>query len=168
MDFKKRKIIRKLDTVGTQLNVWINDAPWLSDETKFIYDFRTDRQIKMFNDTNEEKSTRPPGIYLYYIDHDRHSLLIPDGHSGVVSPVEEKIAYLKDKGIYVYNVNTKSNELLYTLSNKEKTAFVKWTPNGEYVYFESYSIDNSAPNGAFLIRISDKRKMRTDWIKVFY
>lgn len=168
MDFKKRKTIRKLDTVGTQLNVWINDAPWLSDETKFIYDFRTDRQIKKYNDTSIEKTTRQTGIYLYDINLDKHSLLIPEGYSGEVSPVEDKIAYLKDKGIYVYNINTKSNELLYTLSNQEKTAFVKWTPNGEYIYFETGSVYTSAPVGAFLIRISDKLKMRTDWIKVFY
>ncbi len=168
MDFKKREIIKKLDTVGMSLNVWINDAPWLSNENSFIYDFRTDRKIRMYNDTSEERLTKQAGIYLYDINLDKHSLLIPDGFSGVVSPLEDKIAYLKDKGIHVYNVNTKSNELLYSLSNKEKTAFVKWTPNGKYIYFESYSVNNFGSDGAFLIRISDKRKIKTDWIKAFY
>jgi hypothetical protein len=157
MDFKKREIIRKLDTVGMSLNVWINDAPWLSNENNFIYDFRTNREIKMYNDTNEERMTGQAGIYLYDINLDKDSLLIADGYSGVVSPIEDKIAYLKEKGIYVYNINTKSNELLYSLSNKEKTAFVKWTPNGEYLYFESYSVNNFGNDGAFLIKISDKR-----------
>lgn len=167
MDFKKKEIIRKLDTVGMSLNVWINDAPWLSNESSFIYDFRTDRKIKMYNDTSEERITEQPGVYLYDINLNKNSLLIPDGYSGVVSPVEDKIAYLKDKGIYVYDVNTKSNDLLYSLTKKEKTAFVNWTPNGNYIYFESYSIDNSALNGAFLIRISDKLKMRISGISGF-
>lgn len=168
MDFKKREIIKKLDTVGMSLNVWINDAPWLSHESSFIYDFRTDRKIKMYNDTSEERMTEQAGIYLYDINLNKKSLLIPEGYSGVVSPLEDKIAYLKDKSIYVYNVNTKSNELLYSLSKKEKTAFVNWTPNGDYIYFESYSVNNFGADGAFLIRISDKRKLRTDWMKTFY
>lgn len=168
MDFKKREIIRKLDTVGMSLNVWINDAPWLSNETSFIYDFRTDRKIKMYNDTSEERMTEQAGIYLYDINLNKKSLLIPDGYSGVVSPLEDKIAYLKDKNIYIYDVNTKSNELLYSLSKNEKTAFVNWTPRGDYIYFESYSVNNFASDGAFLIRPSDKRKLRTDWIKTFY
>lgn len=168
MDFKKREIIRKLDTVGMSLNVWINDAPWLSNENSFIYDFRMDREIKMYNDTSEERMTKQAGIYLYDINLEKNSLLIPNGFSGEVSPLEDKIAYLKDSGIYVYNVSTKSNQLLYSLSNKEKTAFVKWTPNGEYIYFESYSVNNFGTDEPFLIRISDKRKLRTDWIKPFY
>jgi Tol biopolymer transport system component len=168
MDFKKREVIRKLDTVSMSLNVWINYAPWLSNESSFIYDFRTDRKIKMYNDTSEERMTEQSGIYLYDINLDKKSFLIPDGYSGVVSPLEDKIAYLKGKSIYVYDVNKKSNELLYSLSKNEKTAFVNWTPNGDYIYFESYSVNNFGSDGAFLIRLSDKRKLRTDWIKTFY
>lgn len=168
MDFKTRAIVRKLDTVGMSLNVWINEAPWLSNENSFIYDFRTDRNVKMYNDTSEERRIKQAGIYLYDINLDKTSLLIPDGYSGVVSPLEDKIAYLKDKGIYVYNVSTKASELLYSLNNNEKTAFVNWTPNGDYIYYESYSVNYLGANRAFLIRISDKRKFRTDWIKTFY
>src|SRR6266850_2178623 len=63
MDYRTRNIIRKLDTVGFSLNVWINNEPWLSDETTFIYDFRTDRRINMVDDTTNAVAGRQPGIY---------------------------------------------------------------------------------------------------------
>lgn len=166
MDFKKREVIKKLDTVGMSMNLWINDAPWLSDENRFIYDFRTDRNIKMYNDTSEERISREPGIYVYNLSLNKHSLLIPGANAGEVSPREDKIAYLKGKGIYVYDVNTQSNELLFSLSTKDKTAQVKWTPDGQYIYFRSYRINNPSSN-AFLIRVSDKRKIRVSGISEF-
>lgn len=163
MDYKNGEILKKLDTVGLSMNVWINNNPWLSDENRFIYDFRTDRQIKMWDDQSKDAPSGRSGIYLYNIERNEHSLIIAGGYSGEVSPTDDKIAYLKDKAIWVYDVATKSNDLLYKLGKKESAPSVEWTPDGKYVYFVSYEdfmfdlLFNSYSN---LIGLQDKRLMK--------
>lgn len=163
MDYKNGEILKKLDTVGLSMNVWIRNNPWLSDENRFIYDFRTDRKIKIAGDNSEDVPLGQPGIYLYNIERNEHSSLIAGGYSGEVSPTDDKIAYLKDKAIWVYDVATKSNDLLYKLGKKESASSVEWTPDGKYVYFVSYEdfmfdlLFNSYSN---LIRLQDKRLMK--------
>jgi Tol biopolymer transport system component len=162
MNYKTRDIIKRIDTIGLSLNAWINDSPWLSDETRFIYDFRTDRQIKMANDTSKSTPARQPGIYLYDLAKNKQTLLIDGGYSGEVSPTADKIAFLKDKKVCVYDITTKTTEILYTLSSNERTAYVDWTPDGEYVFFRRFkdyplTLFTSSPT---LIRLSDKKVMR--------
>ena len=114
MDYTTRNIIRQIDTVGLSLNAWINDNPWLSDESRFIYDFRTDRQIRMATDTSKSTPVGQPGIYLYDLKENKQTLLIEGGYSGEVSPTADKIAFLKDKKVCVYDITAKTTEILYT------------------------------------------------------
>jgi Tol biopolymer transport system component len=162
MDYKTRGIIKKIDTIGLSMNAWLNDSPWLSDESRFIFDFRADRQIKMASDTSNSTPTQEPGIYLYDLIENKQILLIQGGYSGEVSPKADKIAFLKDKKVCVYNITTKKTEVLYTLKSNERTAYVDWTPNGEYVFFRRFkdyplTLFTSSPT---LIRLSDKKVMR--------
>ncbi len=163
MDYKKNEIVKKLDTVALSKNIWINNRPWLKDENRFIYDFRTDRKMRIADDKSENEPTGESGIYLYNTETDEYSLLIPGGYSGEVSPTVDKIAYLKDKGIWVYDVDSKSHELLYTLNKKESTASVEWTPDGNYVYFvsyEDYFYDLFFNSYQTLIRLTDKKLLK--------
>lgn len=169
MDYKSRDITTRIDTIGLSLNAWINDSPWLSDETKFIYDFRTDRQIKMANDTSKSIPTEQPGIYLYDLTKNSQTLLIEGGYSGEVSPTEDKIAFLKDKKVCVYDITTKKTEILYALKSNERTAYVDWTPDGQYVFFRRFK---DYPLTLFtssrtLIRLKDKKVMRVKEYDLF-
>lgn len=163
MDYKKNEIVKKLDTVALSNNVWINSRPWLSDENRFIYDFRTDRKMKLADGKSENESPGQSGIYLYNIETDEYSLLISGGYSGEVSPTADKIAYLKERGIWVYDINTKTNELLYTLNKKESTSSVEWTPDGQYIRFTSYEdyfYDFFFDTYSNLLRTTDKKLLR--------
>jgi len=162
MDYKTRDIIKRIDTLGFSLNAWINDNPWLSDESRFIYDLRTDRQIKMVNDTSNSTLAGQPGIYLFDLRTNQQSLLIEGGYSGEVSPTADKIAFLKDKKVCVYDMTTKMTDVLYTLKSNERTAYIDWTPNGEYVFFRRFK---DYPLYFFtssrtLIRLKDKKVMK--------
>lgn len=163
MDYKKNEIVKKLDTVALSNNVWINNRPWLSDENRFIYDFRTDRKMKLADGKSENESPGQSGIYLYNIETDEYSLLISGGYSGEVSPTADKIAYLKERGIWVYDINTKTNELLYTLNKKESTSSVEWTPDGQYIRFTSYEdyfYDFFFDTYSNLLSTTDKKLLR--------
>jgi len=169
MDYKSRSIKNRIDTVGLSLNAWINDNPWLSDEARFIYDFRTDRQIKMASDTSTSAPTEQPGIYLYDLTRKKQELLIEGGYSGEVSPTADKIAFLKDKKVCVYDITTKTTEILYTLKSNERTAYVDWTPDGDYVFFRRFK---DYPLTLFtssrtLIRLKDKKVMRVKEYDLF-
>jgi hypothetical protein len=155
LDLQQRKIIKKLDSIGLSLNVWINTTVWLKDESQFIYDFRTDRNVQVANEPVFDTINDTPGIHLYNLTSDKDSLLIPGGLCGVVSPIEDKIAYLKDEKIFTHDMNANSDELLYTLAPDEKVATIDWTPNGQFIRFMSWR----ASANEILIRISDKRKI---------
>jgi hypothetical protein len=162
MDYKTRDIIKRIDTIGLSLNAWINDNPWLSDESRFIYDFRTDTKIKMANDTSNSTPPGQPGIYLFDLRTNQQSLLIEGGYSGEVSPTADKIAFLKDKKVCVYDVTTKTTDILYTLKSYERTAYIDWTPNGEHIFFRRFK---DYPLYLFtssrtLIRLKDKKVMK--------
>jgi hypothetical protein len=156
MDFPQRKIVKRIDSIGMSLSVWINATPWLKDESQFIYDFRTDRKIQMADEPSFDTMMNRPGIHLYNLRSNKDSLLIPDGFSGVVSPIEDKIAYLKDKKIYTHDMDANYDELLYTLAPDERVASVSWTSNGQFIRFSSWRVSGA---DEVLIRISDKRKM---------
>lgn len=169
MDYKTRDVIKRIDTIGLSMNVWLNDSPWLSDESRFIYDFRTDRQFKMATNTSKSAPTGQPGIYLYNLKENKQTLLIEGGYSGEVSPTTDKIAFLKDKQVCVYDMTTKKTEILYTLKSNERTAYVDWTPDGEYVFFRRFK---DYPLTLFtssrtLIRLKDKKVMRVKEYDLF-
>jgi Tol biopolymer transport system component len=169
MDYKTRDVIKRIDTIGLSLNAWINDSPWLSDESRFIYDFRTDRQIKMANDTGKSTMAEQPGIYIYDLTNNIQTLLIEGGYSGEVSSTADKIAFIKDKKICVYDIKTKATEILYTLKSNERTAYVDWTPDGEYVFFRRFK---DYPLTLFtssrtLVRLKDKKVMRVKEYDLF-
>ena len=162
MDYKTRDIIKIIDTIGLSLNAWVNDSPWLSDELRFIYDFRTDKQIKMVTGTSKSTPAGQPGIYLCDLKENKSTLLIELGYSGEVSPTADKIAFLKDKKVCVYDITAKTTEILYTLKSNERTAYVDWTPNGEYIFFRRFK---DYPLTLFtssrtLIRLKDKKVMK--------
>jgi len=159
MSFRERKITKKLDSFGMSLNVWINKSPWLKNDSCFIYDFRTDREIQMANQPIMGRSNVGQGIHLYNLSSDKDTLLIPGGFSGVVSPIEDKVAYLKDEKIFLHDMNGRSDELLYTLDRNEKVASIDWAGNGQFIRFKSYKASWA---NEILIRISDKRKMEIE------
>lgn len=156
MDYKTKRITKTIDTLGLSFFVWINNRPWLSDGTGFIYDFRTDRQFKMANDTYLSPKEQS-GIYVYDLTTDRQTLLIAEGYSGEVSPTADKIAFLKDKKICVYDMTTKVTEVLYSLKSNERTAYIEWAPDGQYVFFKRFK--GHFPTRT-LIRLKDKKLMK--------
>lgn len=164
MDYKTRNILKRIDTVGHSMNVWINNSPWLSDESNFIYDFRADQQMKMAGDTTNSNPVRQPGIYIYDLTKGEQKLLIDGGYSGVVSPTADKIAFLKDKKVCVYDNAKRTIEILYTLKSNERTAYVEWSPDGQYVFFRRFK---DYPLTLFtssrtLVRLKDKKVMRVN------
>jgi Tol biopolymer transport system component len=169
MDYKTREILKRIDTVGLSINVWLNNSPWLSDESSFIYDFRTDRQMKMADDTTKSTPVGETGIYIYDLVKSEQKLLIDGGYSGVVSPTADKIAFLKDKKVCVYDITKRTIEILYTLKSNERTAYVDWTPDGQYVFFRRFK---DYPLTLFissrtLVRLKDKKVMRVKGYDLF-
>lgn len=157
MDFKSKEIIKKIDNVGSTSKIDFNESPWFADESRFIYDIRGDRKMTIEGESIAQDENEP-GIYLYNLATNEHSLIIKDGYYGVVSPTADLVAYISDKRqIWLYDLASGKRQLVYNADKNEKVMHIHWAPSGEYIYLTNYNkfAFDIFYNGSKLIRVSD-------------
>jgi hypothetical protein len=137
MDLEQKKVITKLDSVGRFPNLSIEESPWLHDGYQFVYSI--DGGVKFKLKGKEEELINPvektEGIYLFNVLSGEHRLLIPGGHSAIVSPTNNKIAYEKGNSIRVLDLNTNEEKIIYKHGQNEGLRSTHWTPDGKSIYF---------------------------------
>ncbi len=159
MDLEQKKVIVKLDSVGRFPNLRVEESPWLHKDYQFVYSIGGGTKFKL---EGQEELINPvesiEGIYLFDVISGERKLLVPDGHSAIVSPTSDKVAYKKDNSIRVLDLSTNEEITIYKYSEKEKLLGTHWTPDGKYIYFAytSYSgiADVLKSNGEKLIDAS--------------
>jgi len=160
MDFEKKQVIKKIDSIGRAPNFEMHESPWLFDESRFIYSISGENKI-IVEGVNINPVEEQAGIYIYDIVTDQKKLLVPNARFGVCSPVDLRIAYLKDQMIEVLNLKDNSTKMVYKTGSKEKISNIHWTPDGKYiylVYFKNYS-SNYFDSGEKLIEVSTGKEI---------
>jgi hypothetical protein len=136
MDLEQKKVIVKLDSVGRFPNLQIEESPWLHEGYQFVYSiyggvkFKLEGQEELINPVES-----PEGIYLFDVLSGERKLLVPGGHSAIVSPTSNQIAYEKDNSLRVLDLKTNKEKIIYKLSSKEGLSGTPWTPDGKSIYF---------------------------------
>src|SRR5690606_15109750 len=136
MDLEQRNVITKIDSIGRDPNLKINESPWLYEGYRFVYSIDGGTKLKL---EGEEKPINPveatEGIYLFDVPTGERKLLVPGGRSAIASPTSNQIAYEKDNSIRVLDLNTNQEKTIYKHGAKEKLRGKHWTPDGKSIYF---------------------------------
>lgn len=163
MDFLKKEVVAKIENIATSNNIDFVESPWFPDEERFIFTISSGRKLTIADDIEKPNTNLPPGIYLYDLRTDKYSILVSDGIHGMISPKEDKIAYIKDHGIWIHNLIDNKSTLLFTpKKNEQKITSMHWTPDGQYIYF-TYYVDQSFgffDSNEKLIRILDGQSIK--------
>ena len=134
MDLKEKKIITKIDSIGRSPNFELNESPWLIDGENFVYSLSDQTKIISEGEVYNTLGNKAPGVYKYSLKTGKSSLLVPDATTAVASPVKIEIAYVKDKKIYILDLNNNSQKLIYEFSSKKNASDLHYTPDGKMVY----------------------------------
>lgn len=159
MDLEQKKVVAKLDSVGRFPNLRIEESPWLHEGYQFVYSIYSGVKFKL---QGEEKLINPveapEGVYLFDVHTGERKLLVPGGRSAIASPIGNQIAYKKDNSLWVLDLKTNKEKIIYTHSPKEILRGIHWTPDGKSIYFAyTYSsgiTDILNDNGEKLIEVS--------------
>ena len=112
--------------------------------------------------TADQAAKESAGIYVYDLETDEHTLLVPDGRFAIASPNSNKIAFMKEKSIWVLNLDDSTEMMLYQFRPKEKVPNMHWTPDGKYIYvvsFNYYGVSDLFTSGEKLIEVSTGREV---------
>lgn len=158
MDLEQRNVITKIDSIGRDPNLKINESPWLYEGYRFVYSIDGGTKLKL---EGEEKPINPveatEGIYLFDVPTGERKLLVPGGRSAIASPTSNQIAYEKDNSIRVLDLNTNQEKTIYKHGAKEKLRGKHWTPDGNCIYFAynyQWGIGDMFNTGEKLIEVS--------------
>ncbi|MBI1767615.1 MAG: hypothetical protein HY015_11150 [Bacteroidetes bacterium] len=159
MDLEHKKVIKKIENIGSSPSLQIEESPWLYNGDRFVYSITSGRKI-----VNEGEVINPveegyAGVYIYDLTTDQKKLLIPGGRFAIASPIDNRVAYIKNnKSINVLDLNNNLEETVYEIGSKEKVPNVHWTPDGKHiylVYFDYYlGLSDLFTSGEKLIEVS--------------
>lgn len=159
MDLERKKVVAKLDSAGRFPNLWIQESPWLHEGYQFVYSIYSGVKFKL---EGQEELINPvettEGIYLFDVPTGERKLLVAGGHSAMVSPTSNQIAYEKDNSLRVLDLKTNKEKIIYKHGPKEGLRGTHWTPDGKFIYFaytrQSRITDILNDNGEKLIDAS--------------
>jgi hypothetical protein len=134
MDLNNEQVLIKIDSLGRPPNLEFEESPWLHDNQRFIYSLGDNFMLKT-KDTLINPIFNNKGVYLYDIAVRAKKLIIPDGKSAIVSPVENLIAFEKNNSIRILNFDTGVEKILYEYGDNVIVHNKHWTPNGDHIYF---------------------------------
>jgi len=138
LDFERKEVIKRLENIGSSLNIDLHESPWLYDEDSFIYTISNERKVSLEGTDINPIRDSSRGVYLYDLKTDAKKLLVPEARFGICSPVNGQIAYILDKSIWIQNINDGSKKSIYQAGSKEKITNLHWTPDGKYIYLAYY------------------------------
>lgn len=143
MDMATGKIIMRRDSLASYMQLWLDEWPWLPDNQRFVYSLTRNRF------TVKEDPKFPPhgynplpvkrGVYLFDIRTMRDTLLVENGINAVSSPVDNKVAFLLDRNIWIMDLNTQTMVRIYKHRYKERINDIHWTPDGKYIYARGFT-----------------------------
>jgi hypothetical protein len=131
-DLEKRQILNVIEGLGTELNLQLNEWPWLHDGRHFVYCTSNDRKVIVERE-GANWSVENPGVYIYDIDLNTKTLIAQGGSLATVSGSTDEIAYMRNDTVYVYDVSKKSTRKVYSFPPFDLQELC-WSPGGKNLY----------------------------------
>lgn len=160
MDFKSRKIIKTIDSVGYSPIFSMEESPWFYNGNSFIYSINYQNGIGGADELIEKGKVA--GVYIYNLAEDKIKLLIPDASFGICSPTDSIIAYKMGQSVYCFNLKNNTSHLIFKANKNQKVQNIHWTPDGKYVYlvyFTFYLSDIDFDTDEKLIEVATGKEM---------
>jgi hypothetical protein len=125
-DLSSNKVVDTLSDVGYSPFFQIHENPWLYDETGFIY--------TLVEDDGQENDQKVAGVYRHNLFEPGSKLIVANGRYAVASQTSNKIAYIKNKSIFVMSLDDNIEKEIYATAFNEGLRDMHWTPDGRYIY----------------------------------
>ncbi len=158
----KYEIIKEYENICTLWGFEINESPWSIDEKRLVYSF-----TNLYKNDTSQKST---GIYILDSETGEEERINEKGRDAVWSPIEDKIAYISNQDIVLYDLITKSKEIIYKNESFESIGNLHWTPDGKYLFFTSHkdflNLKLFHSYDEKLLRISDFQLIKFDKLNI--
>jgi len=155
MDFKSNRIVTRIDSLGNSSTLEIDESPWLPNEDKFIYTISINKNIIFEGNLIDTTIHERPGIYLYNISTKTKTLLIENGRHGVVSPLNNSIAYMLGGAVWIKNLDSNIETQIFRIKKKQHVSKLHWTPDGNRLFLFTYD-KSSKKFGEMLINIESR------------
>jgi hypothetical protein len=134
MDLTQKKITGKIEKIGAVPNFSLEESPWLYDGQHFIFSIATETEVSVTGSATRSVKETPAGIYIYDVKSNQKRMLIPGGSFGICSPVGTQIAYIKNKSIWMMDIQNNTEKLVYKADSKQRIVNIHWTPDGKNIY----------------------------------
>jgi hypothetical protein len=134
IDLSQKKVITKIDSIGRDPNLKIEESPWLYQGYRIVFSI-DGREKLQFKEKTINTGEATEGVYLYDVISGECRLLVEGGVAAIASPTNNKIAYEKDNSIRVLDLNTNEEKTIYRYSSKVQIFRKHWTPDGNDIYF---------------------------------
>lgn len=110
---------------------------WSPDETHLAYSVIRSPALHLVNQPiNPQDSTIIGGVYIYAIGSQHNVHFLPGGHDASWSPKNYVIAYIKNNGIYLYDVAHDTERLFRPATRSYQPSHVRWLPDGKTIYVQ--------------------------------
>lgn len=161
MDFENKRVIKRIENIGASPGLQFEESPWLYDEHRFVYSISGENKVMNEGQEVNPIGPRTAGVYLYDIDSDHHTLLVPGARFVIASPNRNEIAFIKEKSVMVLNLDDNTTKTVYEIGKKEKVPDIHWTPDGKYIYlvFFDYYVADLFTSGEKLIDVDTGNEM---------
>jgi hypothetical protein len=126
LDLRANKVIDTLRNLGYSNTFQAYENPWLFDETGFIY--------VLFEDRERKNKREMAGVYRYNLLDRTSKLIIPNGKHAIASQKSNRIAYIRDKSIFVMDIDSGNEKKVYRTSYNEGIRHINWSPDDKYIY----------------------------------
>ncbi len=138
LEVKSRTVVTRIDGLFSNRHFEMAESPWSPDQSKLTYAIQklliADELIGDRDLTHSLWANREGGVFVYSLCSQEHLRIADSGYCAIWSPVEDKIAYMTEGSISLYDPDRDSTTILYEAGLSEVIRFIHWTPCGKYVF----------------------------------
>lgn len=134
----------------------LDESPWSADEKKIVYTILKNIQVNLMGTSSVAKndSIAREGSYIFDIEKSKDIKFLPQSIYAVWHPDSNIIAYVKNKEIWLYNVDKDFSQCLFVSKNTTEIMDIHWSPEGDYIFMR-YHLNKSRKSKQQLIKIND-------------
>ena len=144
IEFNSKKVVCNIKNFGDSLDLELEENPWLLNQNDFVYSL-TKGQFLLDNNSKDMPNDVKTGIYIFNLHTKKKKLIIPNGHFAVCSPIENRIAFIKEQGVWIKDLKNNKLKRIFEVTSNDKIINIHWTPDGKFIYvayYTQYNHDN--------------------------
>lgn len=160
IDYKTRKEEIHINDFSKGGSLYLREFPWSPDEKKFVYTILKNIQVSLKGQplNSEDDSISTAGSYIFDVEKAKDVKFIPGSVYAVFHPVSNKVAYIKNNEVWIYDLDADSSHILYSSKHKTDIMDIRWSPKGDYIYVRHH-VDKSRKSKQLLIKADGGKVM---------